>query len=213
MEERWRIESRGNGDFVATKEPEFSGEGCLISIVGVFALAVIVLVGSAFHSTKRDVRARIEQARIDAVRAVSASVCELEIDDYRSSYVYEEAAYEDASGKQYTGPSIEFYNYYALGGANAAYAIVDVSKFDYSRFTGTILAGTWNNNDQPIIFRVYADDRCIYDNGGMDSSAGARSIDLSIPDADEIKFVAFLDEYWISSNESFFLVDPMFYGS
>lgn len=140
-----------------------------------------------------EIREAKEQAELEEQIAQSVSVWDLEI--IESEAIYGDNAQYDSYGNLYTGEYREFCAWNYSSNRNEPYVIVDVNeKYDYTRFTGTIFTRPSQDEELAIVFRIYADDKCIYDSGEMHASTKAIELDLDITGVDKLKFMAFSED-------------------
>lgn len=213
MEKRWIIEDQGNGTYELKEKSSFDPVAILQgSLVYGLVFIIIAALGALFYyvSESADKKAELMANQFEEkfVLPAKAPIHKLEISDSIHAYVSSNGkTYKDASGDEYNGPYIEF----SLVDSSS-YLSVDVSEYDYTRFTGTIVPCKSNRYDEDVTIRIYADDRCIYDSGRMNSSSQAKSIELDISGADILRFEALLDGQYYSSFETIVIVDPMMYA-
>lgn len=165
-----------------------------ISIVTLIILLAVFACLFAFDvPTPEDARLKKQQAQAEALIAESVSVWELET--IETDAIYGSTTKYDSYGNAYSGEFREFCAWnYPGGDVFEPRVIVDINeKYEYTRFTGTIFTRPDQDEELTIIFKIFADGKCVYDSGEMRTSTRAIDLNLDVTGVDKLTFQAYTD--------------------
>lgn len=198
---KWKFRQDRFGNWHAEEEHEVTLEAAVVtvlSIVGVlFAFLLLLAVLLGVRNFRIEIREDKEQRAHEAQMKVSVSVWDLDI--IESTAINGSTAKHDSYGNAYSGEFREFCAWNSPYDANDVFVpriTVDINeKYEYTRFTGTIFTRPKQNDDLTITFKVFADGKCIYDSGKMDTSTRAIDLDLNVAGVDKLTFEAYSDHF------------------
>ena len=183
-----------------------------ISIITLISLIAAFVCLLAFDVPKpEDTRLKKQQAQAEVLIAESVSVWELET--IETDAIYGRTTKYDSYGNAYSGEYREFCAWnYPGGDVFAPRVIVDINeKYEYKRFTGTIFTRPEQDEGLTITFKIFADGKCIYDSGEMDTGTRAIDLNLNVSGVDKLTFEACTD-YNADTNPAVILVNAVLHA-